>query len=647
MLGIAWLSALLFASSGVVSAPDRWTTGGPSNSTVSRIVANPARPGVLYAISKRNDYFGPPGLFTTDRGFGSWTMLPLPGYPCALAIDLRRPDRLLVATGEGVEESLDGGFHWNLIALETPPCYGIAFDPTRADVLYGATGQVLVRSQDAGATWTPLSIPGRVVSVAVAVNGTAFAVSTQQSISTLFRSADRGETWSAMPSPGPADFRVQLDPLSPGTLYAIAYAGIFRSTDGGATWEERGTGLATAFAIDPRNPAVLYAGDLFDDIWKSVDAGVTWRPTGSVLPSQVEFLLVDPFFTETLYAGLFIGGLFVSSDGAGTWIRADRRLMSSAIATLAVDPSNPQRIFAGSAIFTKYDSADLYRSDDGGRNWSTVGGFWDANAFAIDPRDSMVILLGSGSCKGGYCSGGIWKSSDGGQSWAALLGGADHMVEALAIHPSDSGTILVAESRFNKPRDTLRSKDGGSSWETLDPPKSPVRQLVFDMSNSSIVYAATTDGVFRSADEGTTWTSSSVGLTDRLVSILAIDPQTPGAIYAGTDSGLFKTSDGAATWSTTGFTQKVTAIAVDPVDPRVLFVSTDSPGLFRSGDGGQTWSPMRLDPSGLLSTANVSKLAIDSEGRSLHAATDFGVWDLELRPPAVTVSPRNQAVPAD
>jgi photosystem II stability/assembly factor-like uncharacterized protein len=640
MLGLAWLGLLLFVSSGVVSAPARWTAGGPTTSTVSRIVANPARPGLLYAISSRPDYLGPPGLFVTNRVFGSWTMLPVPEYPSSLAIDPRRPDRLLVPTGRGIEESLDGGFHWSLIALDTPPYDGIAFDPTRADLLYGATGQVLLRSVDAGKTWSTLSIPGLVISVAVAVNGMAFAVSLQQSTftSTLFRSADQGQTWSAMPSPGPSQFQVELDPVSPGTLYAIAPTGIFRSTDGGGTWEPRGTGYAIGFAIDPRNPATLYAGALRGVLWKSVDAGATWQPTGSGLPDQLASLLVDPFSSETLYAGLFRGGLFVSSDSAATWLRADRGLMSSTIGTLSLASSKPGRILAGTASSSKYDSADLYLSDDGGRNWAFVRSFWDISALAVDPSDSSAILVGSGSCKGGYCSGAMWKSADGGQSWSSLL---DRFVNALVINPGDSRTILAETWGINGPRARLRSRDSGATWETLDGPKSQVLQFVFDPSNFSVVYAATAEGVFRSADEGTTWTSSSFGLTDPSVSTLAIDPQNPRVIYAGTKSGLFKSSDGAGAWQGTGFTEGVTAIAVDPVDPLVLCVSSDSPGLFRSADGGETWSPVPLDSSGLLSTALIVNLAIDSSGHSLHAATDFGVWDLELRAPVVTVAPRN------
>jgi len=570
--------------------------------------------------------------------------LPVPGYPCSIAVDPRRPDRLLVATGSGIEESLDRGLHWSLVPLGAPPCSGIAFDPTRADLLYGATGQALLRSLNAGVTWNAVSIPGRVISVAVAGYGVAFAVSLDPffTISTLFRSSDRGETWIAMPLPGAAD-RIELDPRSPGTLYAIGPTGIFRSTDGGGTWEPRGTGNAIAFAIDPRDPAVLYAGAVRGVLWKSVDAGGTWRPTGSALPPEVESLIVDLFSSETVYAGLFQGGLFMSTDGAATWVRADRGLMSSAIATLALDFTNPRRVLAGTSVFSKYDGAYLFGSDDGGRDWASLGTFWDVSALAVDPSDPAVIFVGSGSCKGGGCSGGISKSSDGGRSWSGALSNLN-LVSAIAVNPRNPKTVLAWASVINASSyGVLRSLDGGVSWSSPggSSPRSQFREFLFDPANPSLVYAASSEGVFRSTDEGLTWTASSSGLTDLVVSTLAINPFVPRELYAGTPSGLFKTADGSLTWRRAGFASSVTTIAVDPVDPRILYVSGDSPGLYRSANGGLTWAPVPLDSNGGLSTARITRLAIDSAGLVLHAATDSGVWELELRPPVVTVSPRS------
>src|SRR5574341_253651 len=111
-----------------------------------------------------------------------------------------------------------------------------------------------------------------------------------------------------------------IDPTTPTTLYAGAASGIFKSTDGGTSWNRLNVGvLAITLAIDPLNPTTLYAWTA-NGLLKSIDAGASWNPTGSGLPqpADVAALVIDLLTPATLYAGTY-GGTFKSVDGGATW----------------------------------------------------------------------------------------------------------------------------------------------------------------------------------------------------------------------------------------------------------------------------------------------------------------------------------------
>ena len=150
-------------------------------------------------------------------------------------------------------------------------------------------------------------------------------------------------------------------------------------------------------------------------------------------------------------------------------------------------------------------------------------------------------------------------------------------------------------------------------------------------------YAATSGGVFKSTTGGTSWSAmnNGLGLTQRSVRTVAIDPQTTASLYAGTTQGVFQSPDGGASWAPTGAGISETSIRVVVVDrqsPATVYTGTSGGGVFRSTDRGASWSAFNVG----LGNRDVRALALSPSSVCLQAGTfGGGVFDFatQLRRP--------------
>jgi photosystem II stability/assembly factor-like uncharacterized protein len=440
-----------------------------------------------------------------------------------------------------------------------------------------------------------------------------------------------------------------VDPQNPGTLYGANNNALFKSSDGGVTWNAIGTGLPCrqcilwAVVIDPNNSSILYAGyddtsDASGGVYKSTDGGATWSAAGGGLPAYqvadgryggVQALAIDPKNPNTLYAAnarnvAFGGGVFKSTDGALSWNPVNSGLLGGIfngafITSLTVDPRNPGTIYASGMV-------GLFKSTDGGASWATVGTSGLRN-LAVDPQKSDTLYAvsdgrgilkstdggtswravladatgwvavtpaadGASTVYAGGSSLGVWKSLDGGSSWTLANSGLiGTSVDSLAIDPQDPQTLYAGVEGG-----VFKSADGAASWgaPTLMAPHVP--GLAIYPPNPDIVYAAAGGSLQKSLDGGQSWVQLPVGVDDFDFTGLALDPENPGILYAGG----FKSTDGGADWAKlSGFS--VTAIALDPKNPATLYAGSTggtyseqaesmSSGVFKSTDRGQTWT---------------------------------------------------------
>jgi photosystem II stability/assembly factor-like uncharacterized protein len=434
----------------------------------------------------------------------------------------------------------------------------------------------------------------------------------------VFKSTNGGASWSAansgLGSTGVA--ALAIDPSSTTTLYAAGgeQGGVFKSTNGGASWTAINSGLSAtstrALAIDPSTPATLYVGTELG-VFKSINGGESWIPVNAGLSTFILALVIDPSAPATLYAAS--RGVFKSTDGGANWTPTGF-VSSDGVLALAIDPAAPSNIYAGTQNeISDYDNGDIFRSTDGGATWTGTHVNQNVFALAVSPSRPTVVYASVGS--------GFFRANDGANfTYVSDLGAF-----TLVVDPSRPGTLYAGTGVG-----VFKSLNDGVGWtaENSGLTGASVYAVATDPSLPATVYAGTYGArVSKSADGGASWTAIDAGLTGVYVSSLAIDPSAPSTLYAGTEaSGAFKSTDGGARWTAinAGLTSiYVNALVIDPASPATLYAGADDAGVFKSTNGGESWVAV----NGGLTALRIVALRIDpSATATLYAGTDGGLF---------------------
>jgi hypothetical protein len=272
----------------------------------------------------------------------------------------------------------------------------------------------------------------------------------------LLKSTNSGSSWNASDAglANLAIYDIAVTPGSPNILYAAAASGngVYKSTDGGATWSGLNTGanFVQALAINPQTPNIIYgaARGPFFGIIKSVDAGATWSQTS--LSGASMALAIDPVTPMTIYASTF-SGIFKSTNSGATWQPANTGITSNGLPVVVIDPSNTATVYAAG-------SNGVWKTTNGGGNWSPINsGLTSAtNSLAVDPSTPSTLYAGTFA--------GVFKSINGGSSWAPMNTGLTTLVvTSLLVDPSSS-SIVYAGTTNSK---IFKSIDGGATWTTV------------------------------------------------------------------------------------------------------------------------------------------------------------------------------------
>ena len=544
------------------------------------------------------------------------------------------------AAGGGVWRSTNGGTDWTPVfdKAGTQSIGAIAISPRDKNDVWVGTGEPWPRndvipgdgiyhSTDGGKSWAHLGLaqtsqiarvlldPHDAKRVLVAALGDPFRDSAERGV---FRSTDGGATWTktlyAGPSVGASD--LAMDPKNPDVLYAGMWRfrrsawnltsggdddGIYKSTDGGATWKRvTGNGLPAgvtgriALAIAPSDSKRIYALVESKDglLWRSDDAGASWKMTSSNTliderPFYYSRIVVDPHDADHLFSVSVL--LAESNTGGKTWHQSGKRVHGD---------HHDLWISAGGRTILEANDGGVALSHDGGATWTwrnvlpisqfyhvafdlrkpyhVCGGLQDNGGWCapvrtgddrgILPRDWTKVAGGDGTwvVPNPRDPQTIWSAAGGGDNQGSMVrfdGRTQNLVD-VSPYMRDQNVVAPARLKYR------------FNWET---------PIAFDPHDARAVYAGG-NVLFRSTDAGLHWAPISPDLTRNLKE------------RQGLTGGLTLDVTGAETFGT------LLAVAPSPVAAKQIWVATDDGVVQLTRDGGAHWT-------------NVSIPGLDADGR--------------------------------
>jgi photosystem II stability/assembly factor-like uncharacterized protein len=505
----------------------------------------------------------------------------------------------VIAPAAPYDAKLFAEMRWRMVGPHrggrTRACAGVASQP---NVFYiGAVNGGVWKTNDYGRTWSPIfddQPTGSIGAIAVAPSDpNIIYVGSGEGLQRpdlsigdgIYKSIDAGKTWTHLGlRDGQQIPQIAVDPRNPNRLFVAVLGhpyganeerGIFRSTDGGQTFQkvlykDENTG-GSDVEIDPSNPDHVFAA-----MWEARQGpweNGSWSGAG--------------------------GGMFESHDGGKTWKQLAKGLPEDGVtqANIAIAPSRPARIY--SAVATGRGTA-IYRSDDSGASWSRattdvrpaarIGG-GDLPVLAVDPKNPDIIYSASTV---------TWRSTDGGKTWTGIRGapGGDDY-QKIWINPNNPDIILIASDQG-----AIISVNGGQTWSSW-----------YNQATAAMYHVAA-DNAFPyrlcsgQQDSGSACVSSRgndgqitfrewhpIGVEE--YGYAAPDPLNPDIVYGGKVTRYDRRTGQVENVSPkpirpVDFRALRTApVVFSPADPHVLFFASNN--LFKTRDGGQSWTQISPD----------------------------------------------------
>jgi len=569
-------------------------------------------------------------------GLGYWSQSgPLETDVTALAIHPFNPDIVYVSglPRGRIYRSVDGGASWSSFDRFSSTVEKLWIDPVQPRRIYASIGGTFFRSEDSAATWHGSQVGTRINDLVIDprhpavlyVAGRGYVNPQGTRYPTyVYKSLDHGESWSqvATETRGTTHLALALDPLDSSVVYVATNRGLWKSVDAGATWRavtppgsvgSEALDVTAAVAVDPGASGVVYYAAA-DGFFKSLNGGDSWF-AGQGAPGTFHELVIDPQDTSRLY-GATEDGLYRSLDAGATWQRIRRRAACTRVHTVALDPADPRKVWAGAR------GEGLVRSPDGGASWVVL-------RVAEDQRVEVLSLLAlpgpPATLFAGSATSGVYRSTDGGRTWERRDQRLDRP-RIQALLPPGGGSGLLAGTD----RGLFRSADEGQRWQPWSAGElasSSVLSLARDPQSATGLYAGTRAGVFRSRDGGATWSRSPVpsAIDSAAVVDLAVNPTRSREVWAAAgDDGLFRSRDGGTTWTRLrSFGERTESVLVDPRITSTVYVGADN-GLYRSLDSGGNWAHVTV---GLCTTSCPAVHRLMSTHRSLiWACTEGGAY---------------------
>jgi len=489
--GEAWESAMRNGINTDISPADQWAQSRIAHYT--HVFTTDGKPLTVYAMNL-NTGFWPPHHTTTfrsDDGGDNWraTMYMDPRFPQCNA----GPDYLTASLGQSYQD----------------PAEGAAICPSDPNLLIRTASMPVLITRDGGNSWQPahtLPAPGQ--------------------------KPQPGSAWVCNGLVVTTTWHYYVDPFEHNRHY-IAYTdiGFARTLDSGKTWiwwqkTGRPPWVNTCYelAFDSEIAGKVWGAfsnvhDIPNDniisgrhraegpggVCLSTDFCVTWKPANQGLPlAPCTSVVLDPRSpkgSRVLYAGLFDKGVFKSMDDGKTWVAKNNGFGSPAnMRVCRVILHKDGTLFALITAKRKdgfmKEGVGLYRSKDGGENWTCLttdpGLLWPKD-FAVHPESSNIIFIGAADA-GGQQQGGLYRTTDGGASWKKVARfGREHF--GADFHPKKPNWVYATMCEGSTECSLYLSTDGGDNWKPFDSfPFSNTQRVFVDPDDDNVIYISTFGG---------------------------------------------------------------------------------------------------------------------------------------------------------
>jgi len=315
-------------------------------------------------------------------------------------------------------------------------------------------------------TWHPTTgLSGRIVYDIGTTNANCSTIFAAVSDG-VYCSTDSGQNWYPLAVPG----------------MSAAEAATVPAFDGGASPD---AGLKPALGVCSTNSSVIYVGGWGNGIYRTTDGGNTWQARNNGLSDpRIYDVAVDPNNCSVVYAASNESGVFKTTDGGASWQARNGGLQNLLTRSLAITPDNPNRLYVGT-------SSGIYRSDNGAVSWVAAGPLPDATVWALAaPRGNTDTIYA------GVYGYGVYRSTGGGLAWQTQNAGLGNLkVRALAIDPLNTQILYVG---LEDGGGVYRSTNGADSWAALNNGFSnqSVKSLWQDGGSCHLLLAGTTDGAW-------------------------------------------------------------------------------------------------------------------------------------------------------
>lgn len=502
--------------------------------------------------------------------------------------------------GGGVFLTSNNGGLWTSvnIGLTNTEVYALATANSGATVFAGTYGGGVFLSTNSGNSWTAVNTGLTNLQVnALAISGSAIFAGTNAGV---FISNNNGGNWTAVNNGLTAMDVLSFTVSGTNILAGTGNGGVFLSTNNGGLWTQKNNGLGNtyvnALAV---NGAKLFAGT-DGSIYISIDNATTWT-LAQTTPGLVKSIDING---TTIYAGYGTmtptGGIVNSIDNGVNWTTVSNGLPGNK-GVYAVKQS-------GSLVFAGTDGAGLYTTSNNGSLWASDQGITNTDANSLS-----LATIGTNIIAGVYGTGMFLSTNNGAGPWTPINTGlpSTNLINALATN----GTTTVFTGTYAN--GVYRTTDNGTTWTAMNTGLGTNLNVTSFAISGSTIYAGTFGGgVFKSTITGSSWTPVNTGITNlQIQSLVASGTKVfAGTFYGG---GVYFSNNSGSTWTHINNGLTNTNVNTLAISGTRVFAGTVA-GVFSSPDNGSNWTQLNFG----LTNQTVMSLLVS--GAEIFAGTDGG-----------------------